>query len=118
MPGSIANAVVADVFPSSLYAAFSESRSWEVRENRYRNGELQSSVLTSTSRKGPWRFTARLAPAALATLRTFWEAHGGHTPFQFTPLDGVTRYVRFTSPWSQASGKARTEVTLELIEVT
>ncbi len=116
MPGSIANSTVTDVFPPLLYAAFTEAPSWPVQENRYRNGELQAAPLTASSRKG-YSATLRLTPDALATFRTFYYAHGRHTPFQFTPPDGVMRYVRFTSSWSQSAGMARTEVLISLIEV-
>ncbi len=117
MPGSISNATVTDAFPSSLYAAFTETRTWPVKENRYRNGELQASAVTTTSRKA-FAATLRLLPDALATLRTFYYAHGTHTPFQFTGLDGVLRNVKFTSPWQQSAVMTSIEVPISLLEIT
>lgn len=116
MPGNIPAASPSGTFPSILYRAFSEFRTYEVQVNEYRNGESQQRNQVTGSRK-LWQFAARLTPADLATLRTFYNAHPRTAPFYFTPLDGVQRTARFNCPWSQQSSMGLCEVSLELIEV-
>ena len=132
MPGSVQNAAPATVLPYSLCRAFAHSREYPVIENEYRNGESQRSVQASNSRKR-WQLAKRLAPAALQTLRDFYEARGGPTePFYFydpyetnpkftydpTGLATAGRYtVRFNSEWNQSCGPGRSDVQIELIEL-
>ena len=73
MPGSVANAGPATVLPRSLSRAFVHSREYPVQINEYRNGETQRGRVADTSRKR-WRLGKRLTPAALQTLREFYDA--------------------------------------------
>jgi len=132
MPGSVENAAPSSVLPQSLCRAFMHERAYPLIENEYKNGESQRSVLATNSRKR-WRLTKRLTPAALQTLRTFYDARNGATePFFFydpydtnpkfshDPTGQVTtgRYtVRFNSDWQQSSGPGRSDVEIELLEL-
>ena len=132
MPGSVQNAAPATVLPQSLCRAFTHERAYPLIENEYKNGESQRSVLATNSRKR-WRLTKRLTPAALQTLRTFYDARNGTTEpfyfydpydtnpkFSYDPTGQVTtgRYtVRFNSDWQQSSGPGRSDVEIELLEL-
>jgi hypothetical protein len=130
VPGSVSNAAPTTVLPWSLCRAFVHSREYPVLENEYRNGECQRSKLANTSRKG-WRMTRRLTPAALATLRAFYEARKGpQEPFFFyDPWDAEFTYdpagvqtlgrytVRFEGVWNQMVGMGRADVDLSLVEL-
>jgi len=132
MPGSVQNAAAATVLPQSLSVAFTLERAYPLIENEYKNGESQRSVQATTSRKR-WRLTKRLPPAAMQTLRNFYEARNGTTEafyyydpyetspkFTYDPTGVVTvgRYtVRFNSDWQQSSGPGRSDVEIELLEL-
>ena len=132
MPGSVANAAPATVLPQSLCSAFSRSQEFPLRSNQYSDGSFQGTVQAAVSRKR-WTKTKRLAPAALATLRNFYDARNGKTePFYFydpyetspkftyDPTGVVTtgRYtVRFDMDWDQSSGPGRSDVGVALIEL-
>ncbi len=132
MPGSVENAAPSAVLPWSLSRAFVHERAYPVRENEYRNGESQRSVLASNSRKR-WRLSKRLTPAALQALRDFYDARrGSQEPFYFydpwetnpkfsyDPTGQATagRYtVRFEGGWKQSAGIGLIEVSLELVEL-
>ena len=132
MPGSVQNAVPATVLPWSLSRAFVHEREYPVLDNEYRNGESQRSVQASNSRKR-WRLAKRLTPAQLQMLRDFYDARGGGLqPFFFydglestprwnydpTGTDPNGRFtVRFEGEWRQASGLARADAEMALIEV-
>lgn len=132
MPGSVQNAAPATVLPLSLSRAFAHSREYPLIENEYRNGESQRSVQASNSRKR-WQLAKRLPPAALQTLRDFYDARSGPTePFYFydpyetnpkfshdpTGLATTGRYtVRFDGEWNQSVGLGRAEVEIILLEV-
>ena len=132
MPGSVENAAPTTVLPQSLCRAFTHERAYPLIENEYKNGESQRSVLATNSRKR-WRLTKRLTPAALQTLRTFYDARSGTTEpfyfydpfdtnpkFSYDPTGQVTtgRYtVRFNSDWQQSSGPGRSDVEIELLEL-
>jgi len=133
MPGSVANAAPSTVMPATLSRGFTRIREYPVLENNYKGGESQRAKLADTSRSG-WRLSKRLAPTALATLRSFYEArHGGHQPFYFydpwetdplfswdpTGVDTVGRYtVRFEGGWEQAVTPGRVDVpSLQLVEL-
>ena len=119
MPGSVLNAAPATVLPQSLCRTFVHERAYPLIENEYKNGESQRSVLATNSRRR-WRLAKRLAPAAIQTLRAFFDARKGATePFYFydpydtnpkfsydpTGVATVGRYtVRFNGDWQQASG--------------
>jgi len=132
MPGSVANAAPATVLPVSLSRAFTHERSYPLVENEYKNGESQRSVLSTNSRKR-WRLSKRLTPAALQTLRDFYDARNGaaeafyfYDPYETNPKfssdpSGQTttgRYtVRFNSGWQQSCGPARSDAEIELLEL-
>lgn len=135
MPGSLAAAAPVTVLPASLCAAFSESRELPVLETEYRDGSVQTKSQATTGLRR-WRPGKRLAAAALWTLREFWEARrGGLEPFYFyDPYDagagaigsnydatGVSTQGRhtcvFSGGWNQSIGVARTEASIELVEV-
>ena len=132
MPGSVLNAAPATVLPQSLCKTFVHERAYPLIENEYKNGESQRSVLATNSRRR-WRMGKRLAPAALHTLRDFFDARNGATePFYFydpydtnpkfsydpTGVVTVGRYtVRFENDWNQSIGLGRDEVTITLVEV-
>lgn len=119
--------------PRSLCRAFAHSREYAILENQYRNGESQRSRQVETSRKR-WQLAKRLTPAALAALRSFYDARGGpHEPFYFydvfetfpkfsydeTGVSNEGRYtVRFEGNWEQAVGIARSDVpSVALVEI-
>lgn len=118
--------------PSSLCTAFQSSREYPLIENEYKNGESQRSVQAATSRKR-WQLGKRLTPAALQTLRAFYDARNGtHEPFYFyDPYETNPKFswdptgeettgrhtLRFNSDWSQSVGPGRSEVQIELIEL-
>ncbi len=132
MPGNIQNAAPTTVLPQSLSRAFARSQEYPVIENEYRNGESQRSVPPTNSRKR-WRLAKRLPPAPLQALRDFYEARTGPTepfyfydPYETNPkftwdLTGVTttgrHTVRFDGEWSQSVGPARSDVSIELVEL-
>ncbi|MFN3327013.1 MAG: hypothetical protein ACK5AZ_26260 [Bryobacteraceae bacterium] len=132
MPGSVQNAAPLTVLPASLSRAFVHEREYPVLDNEYRNGESQRSVLATNSRKR-WRLAKRLIPTQLSSLRDFYDARWGPTePFYFydpyetnpkfshdpTGQAVAGRYtVRFAVPWEQSTSLARTDLTLELIEL-
>jgi hypothetical protein len=132
MPGSVLNAAPATVLPQSLCKTFVHERAYPLIENEYKNGESQRSVLATNSRRR-WRLAKRLTPAALQTLRNYFDARNGSTePFYFydpydttpkfsydpTGVVTVGRYtVRFNGDWQQSSGLGRSDVQIELLEL-
>ena len=83
MPGSVLNAAPVTVLPLSLCKSFVHERAYPLIENEYKNGESQRSVQATNSRRR-WRQAKRLTPAALVTLRNFFESRNGSTePFYF-----------------------------------
>lgn len=130
MPGSVSNAAPSGVLPLVLCEAFVQSREYIVAENRYRNGESQRRVDTTTSRKR-WRFTGRAQPGLLDELRTFYLSHR-HGAFYFydlwetsplfsydaTGAASVGRYtVRFEGEFAPTLSFPRSQVGLELVEL-
>jgi len=115
-----------------LCKTFVHERAYPLIENEYKNGESQRSVLATNSRRR-WRLTKRLTPAALHTLRDYFDARNGATePFYFydpydtnpkfsydpTGVVTVGRYtVRFENDWNQSIGLGRDEVSITLVEV-
>jgi phage-related protein len=132
MPGSVQNAAPLTVIPASLSRAFVHEREYPVIDNVYRTGESQRSSQAANRRKR-WRLAKRLTPAQLTTLREFYDARKGPTepfyfydPYETSPKfwhdpTGQTvagRYtVRFAGSWEQSATLARTNLTLELIEL-
>jgi len=105
---------------------------YPVLDNEYRNGESQRSVQATTCRRR-WKLAKRLTSAQLATLRDFYDSRKGpvepfyfydpyetNPKFSYDPTGQATtgRYtVRFAAPWEQSTSLARTDVTLEVIEI-
>lgn len=132
MPGSLQNAAPLTVMPTSLSRAFVHQREYPVLDNEYRNGESHRSVQASNSRKR-WRLTKRLAPAALAAIRDFYNARRGPTePFYFyDPYEASPKFthdptgqatagrytVRFANPLSESIMLGRADLAIELIEL-
>lgn len=132
MPGSVQNAAPLAVLPQSLCRAFVHAREYALRENEYRNGESQRSLLVATSRKR-WRLAKLLTPALLQQLRDFYDARSGsEEPFYFyDPYETVPKFsydptgaatqgrytVRFDGAWEQSVGLARGDVKINLIEL-
>lgn len=88
MPGALATAVVTSgaVFPSSLSTAYTETQSFPVLTNWYKNGEVQISLIqdgvNSPRPLRTWKLTKKLTAAQVATLQTFFYAiqQGTGTP--------------------------------------
>ncbi len=132
MPGSVQNAAPVVVMPASLSTAFAHAREYPVHVSEYRDGESQRGRLADASRKR-WRLAKRLAPAALAALRDFYDARGGpqepflfydpyetNPPFSHDPTGAASqgRYtVRFEGPWSQETGISRSDLQIEIVEL-
>lgn len=77
MPGNVSNAAATTVLPHALAMAFTRSSAWLTDVNEYRgDGGSQRRRRVEASRKS-WAMTRRLAPAAMTTLREFWEARNG-----------------------------------------
>jgi hypothetical protein len=118
------------VLPSSLCRSLIETRQWPVRMVEYHGGETERMALTATSRRS-WQMAKRLTPTALITLREFLEAHPVDAfyiyvmketspPFTWDATGVATagRYlVRVAGDWNQTSFLARTETTVEFVEV-
>ncbi|GIU74779.1 MAG: hypothetical protein KatS3mg004_1866 [Bryobacteraceae bacterium] len=132
MPGSVQNAAPLTVLPASLSRAFVHEREYPVIDNEYRNGESQRFVQATNSRRR-WRLAKRLTAAQLSALRDFYDARKGPTePFYFyDPYETSPKFshdptgqalpgrytVRFAGSWEQSSLVARTDVSIELVEV-
>lgn len=128
MPGNVAVAAPATVFPNHLCAAFSETRAWPIRESGgYTDGRYQTEAQADYSRK-TWEIGKRLTFAEWSTLLTFFEARkGSQQPFYWYPLDadydpsGVDtdgRYVvRFDGTLSRTYQRGRQESSLRLVEI-
>ena len=118
------------MLPFSLCRNLVEIRQWPVRMIEYHGGETERMALTATARRS-WQMAKRLLPAALVTLREFLEAHPvdafyiyvmkeTNPTFHWDPTGVATagRYlVRVAGDWNQTSYLARTETTVEFIEV-
>ena len=139
MPGVVPLAFVspAIVLPQSLCKAFEASREYASLQNTYANGESQREIAVTNSRRR-WKLAKRLAPTALVALRDFYDAHRvdpfffydpyadfGNVPivpvgsnYDATGASTDGRFcVRFEGDWSQSTGIARAEVTIELVEL-
>jgi hypothetical protein len=133
MPGSVQNASPLTVLPASLSRAFAHEREYPVLDNEYRNGESQRSVQATNSRKR-WRLAKRLAPAQLAILHDFYEARKGPTElfYFYDPYETIPKFthdptgqavpgrytVRFGGEWSQSISLNRSDVSVEVVELS
>jgi len=117
--------------PFSLFTKFSLQLGYKSIENRYANGEYQTSSLVGSSRRS-WNLAKRLGAAEFMALGAFYTAQNGRQiPFYIydVTIPGVVwdddgsatlgRYVvRFDSPWSDTVGIGRGDCTFSIIEVT
>jgi phage-related protein len=133
MPGSVQNAAPLTVLPASLSRAFVHEREYPALDNEYRNGESQRSVQANNSRKR-WRLAKRLTPAQLAALLDFYDARKGpaepfyfYDPYETSPKFThdptgqavMGRYtVRFNCEWNQSISLNRSEVSVEVVELS
>jgi hypothetical protein len=118
------------VLPFSLCRNLVETRQWPVRMVEYHGGETERMALTATARRS-WQMAKRLVPAALLTLRGFLDAHPVDAFYIYvmketspafhwdaTGVATAGRYlVRVAGDWNQTSYVARTETSVEFIEV-
>ena len=136
MPGptggdSIATAVPVGVLPFSLYTKFTMTREWKSIVNEFHDGRRQSrSMLQATGAQSrrSWKLTKRLTPAAMATLRAFWESHATDSFYFYDSYEsssydetGVTTEGRYTVRFVNQDFVStvtwpRSEVSIELIE--
>lgn len=128
MPGNVATATASVVMPLVLCSSFQRSERWKSLVNGYANGEHEAATLVTNSRRS-WDLTGMLAPAALATLRDFYDGRKGQQlSFYFYDVhEGAYdpsgtlangRYiVRFAGPWSHTRQLGRMPATLSLIEI-
>lgn len=128
MPGSVAAAAPATVFPNSLCSAFTHAPDWPFRQaGPYPDGRSQISPQATVGRNA-WSLTKRLTITQYRTLQTFFNARlGSVEPFYFYPKNvnydasGAStagRYtVRFDGGLSRTFGIARQDVPVRLIEV-
>jgi hypothetical protein len=141
MPGVVPLASVNPVIvmPKSLCTAFEAIRTYDSLTNVYANGERQTEILVTNSRRF-WKQKKLLPYSLLIELRAFWEIVRMSDPFYYydpymavdnTPITPVgSNYdagggnaqgrfcVRFNNHWSQSTGIARSEVgLLELVEL-
>jgi hypothetical protein len=110
MPGSLALASVAAgaVFPQSLCTSYTESQSYPVLTNQYKDGTLQISLiqdgvnLPRTLRV--WKLSKKLTVTQLATLQAFYYQmqQGTGTPPGTT--QPPTQPFYFYSPFDQTPG--------------
>src|ERR1041385_2140286 len=95
MPGNLDAAAPTGVLPQNIFSSFVESRSYPVLSANYHDGTYERSIvedgINAPASLRTWKAEARNTPAALATLRAFWDAHGGGLiPFYFyNPFEPV-----------------------------
>jgi len=140
MPGSVANAVVPVVaghplvFPFGLCRVFTETLTYAARVNEYHDGTTQRQALVSSSRRS-WKLTRRLTPSLITTLRAFMLAHPTDAFYFYNPFEPGTgqlegsnydstgasltgRYtVRLSGDLAETINIARTEISVELVEI-
>lgn len=139
--GNLSTASPVGVLPQMKFTQFAESRLFPMLTQAQHDSTIIRSLIVdgvnpAVSLKS-WQMSARLTAAALATLKSFYEAHlGGLIPFYFYNLDEVSpghaigsnydatgsstqgRYaVRFGSDtWTETVGLGRTDVSFTLTE--
>jgi len=141
MPGNLASAAPVGVLPKSLCTAFVESHVYPLLVQPYHDGTRERSLIEDgvnppTSIR-TWKQSRKLNPAEIAELLTFVESHeGGLIPFYFydpygaIPGTGIGsnwdatgvvfegRHICvFRGDWSSVMNMARSETSLELLEV-
>ena len=133
MPGSVYLTSATAVLPESLSRIFTRSQDLAVHENDYPDGASQRERLVEAPRRR-WSLSKYLTPAQLQELRNFYSARKGPTePFYFyDPYATNPRYahdptgaslygryiVRFEGQWRESTEQCRTNVQLELTEIT
>jgi phage-related protein len=91
MPGNVSAAVPIGVFPKMTYLSLEEGRQFLMLVNFYHNGESTRGLIVdgvnAPASIRSWKATARLKPSALATFRTFVEAHQGVPFYWYNPIE-------------------------------
>ena len=130
MPASVANAAPTTVLPAFLCRSFLHSRQYNVDQTDYANGERQTRLVTTSSRKS-WQLEPACSAAVLASLSDFYLARKGSLqPFYFYDLTqgGVThdptgvattgRYtVHFNGPYQHDIVVGKSYAQIELVEL-
>jgi len=142
MPGNVPAATLEGlvVLPLTLSTAFTQSRELAILTNEYPDGSTQRRILISNGgdreeilARLHWKLSKRLTADDLVALRNFYDARGGaaeafifydpyggvgignHDP---TGVDPDGRYiVHFLGEWKQEMDVARSNVSLEMIEL-
>ena len=118
--------------PQSLCTAFVEECGFLELQNQYHDGTSHRSALAQTPRR-TFKLAKRLSASALASLKTFWDAHQDvpfafYNPWEATPVGSnydpvgsstIGRYTCvFRGGWAQELTLGRVNVPqLELVEV-
>ena len=116
----------------NLCTAFVEDCAFLQIENQYHDGTVHRSRLAQTPRRS-FKLAKRLTVSALATLKTFWDAHRDVPFFFYNPWEGAPvgsnydpdgnsttgRYtVVFRGAWAHELTVGRVNVPqIELVEV-
>ncbi len=129
MPGNVAAASPSGILPQTLCLSFMEERSFAELQSMMHDGTILRGQLVADSRR-TFKLSKKLAPAALATLKTLWDSNGNTIPISFyNPFEpisgqpigsnydasGASTQGRYTvvfgmASWSQVTGLARTEI--------
>ncbi len=135
MPGNVALPNPVGVFPKHLSTKFVEKRAYVELQSQFHDSSIIRSQLALASRKS-FSLAEKLTAAETATLKSFYDAHGGglipfffYNPFEVCPpgtnydptfVNPVGRYiVRFGNDWDQVTGLMRTaSPDMELIEIS
>lgn len=132
MPDSVAAVSPTTVLPYSLAKDFQQIRMYAVDQNRYPDGTVQSSVISSSSRKR-WILGRPCTAAQLAALRAFFIARTGQAQefwfydpsetipkfsYDNTGVATVGRYaVRFDGQFQQSLKSGPKPAQFALIEI-
>ena len=88
MPGSVQTAAPDTVMAQNLCTAFVEDCAFLQLENQYHDGTVHRSRLAQTPRRS-FKLSKRLTASALATLKTFWDAHRDVPFYFYNPMEGT-----------------------------
>jgi hypothetical protein len=132
MPGSVQTAAPDTVMAQNLCTAFVEDCAFLQLENSYHDGTVHRSRLAQTPRRS-FKLSKRLTASALASLKTFWDAHRDVPFYFYYPMEGTPvgsnydpagncttgRYtVVFRGGWAQEITLGRVNVPqIEMVEV-
>lgn len=115
--------------PTSLATKFTETHAAQVNINEYHDGSSHRFALVTSGRR-KWTLSKRLTAFQIALLRDFQNTINGGAfyfynpsetipPFSPNPIGTAGLYlVRFNNDWSQVSRVGRSDLDIELMEVT